>query len=97
MMKVFDYANTSIDYFFNLQYKKGIEKYGKPLTTFNGRDAYSDSMQELVDLAMYVNQLRIERNRMCEIIYNGLTPTKEERQYIEAHGSNGGYKEKCHQ
>jgi hypothetical protein len=90
MIKIYDYAKSVVDYYFQLQYKKGIEKYGKPLTTFNSRDAFSDAMQETVDLLMYLNQLRMERNRLCEIIYNNLTPNSIEISYIEKHGSNGG-------
>jgi hypothetical protein len=90
MIKIYDYAKSVVDYYFQLQYKKGIEKYGRPLTTFNSRDAFSDAMQETVDLLMYLNQLRMERNRLCEIIYNNLTPNSTEISYIEKYGSNGG-------
>lgn len=40
--------------------RRGIETYGRTLETFNGRDAGRDAWEELVDLAQYVMQLRLE-------------------------------------
>lgn len=85
-IKVFDSARAAFDEWFQKQYQKGLLKYGTVLTTFNGRDAFEDSMQEAVDLIMYVNQLRIERNRLCEVLFYGIEPTEEEKEYIERHG-----------
>lgn len=85
-IKVFDSARAAFDEWFQKQYQKGLLKYGTVLTTFNGRDAFEDSMQEAVDLIMYVNQLRIERNRLCEIMFYGIETTQEEKEYIERHG-----------
>ena len=45
---------------FKKQWLKGREKYGTNLTTFNGRDAGNDAMQELADAVAYVMQLRME-------------------------------------
>ena len=45
----------------NAQVKKGLETYGKPLHPFNGRSAYQDAMEEIVDIAAYVTQLEQER------------------------------------
>jgi hypothetical protein len=42
------------------QYYRGLNKYGTPLETFNGRDAYTDAMQEAVDLVAYLTQLNQE-------------------------------------
>lgn len=39
----------------------GIQRYGTPLQTFNGRDALIDLYQELLDAAMYTRQLIEER------------------------------------
>lgn len=39
----------------------GIERYGTPLQTFNGRDALIDLYQELLDAVMYTRQLIEER------------------------------------
>ena len=33
---------------------------GLSLTTFNGRDAEKDAIEELVDLSVYLTQLRME-------------------------------------
>jgi len=37
----------------------GLETYGKPLQTHNGRDALWDAYEEVLDLAQYLRQ-RIE-------------------------------------
>lgn len=70
--KVRDFAKVAFDYYFQKQYERGLKKYHVPLTTFNGRDAFDDAMQESVDLVMYLNQLRLERNALCGIIANGI-------------------------
>lgn len=87
--KVRDFARIAFDYFFEEQYRKGLEKYGNPLYTFNDRDSWGDAMQELVDLNMYLNQLRLERNDLCKIIKNGIALDElpdEVRKYIGVHG-----------
>ena len=38
----------------------GIERYGSPLMTHNGRDAIRDAREEAVDLAVYLMQVEIE-------------------------------------
>ena len=40
--------------------KLGEQKYGEPLTTFNGRDAYLDALQESLDLLQYQMQIILE-------------------------------------
>lgn len=40
----------------------GIQRYGSPLMTHNGRDALQDALEEAVDLAAYLMQLRMERD-----------------------------------
>lgn len=40
----------------------GKAKYGKPLQTFNGRDALTDAYQEALDMCMYLRQLIAERD-----------------------------------
>lgn len=39
----------------------GLNTYGKLLQTNNGRDALVDAYQEVLDLAMYLKQLIMER------------------------------------
>ena len=39
----------------------GLEKYGTPLQTGNGRDALWDAYQEAIDLVMYLRQAILER------------------------------------
>ena len=46
------------------QVKKGLETYGKLLHPFNGRSAYTDAMEEIVDIAAYVTQLEQERTTL---------------------------------
>ena len=41
---------------------KGVETYGRILQTHNGRDAGQDAWEELIDLAQYLTQLRLERD-----------------------------------
>jgi hypothetical protein len=87
--KVKDFAKVAFDYWFQEQYEKGIKVYNIPLTTFNGRDAFEDSMQEAVDLVMYVNQLRLERNDLCKIIKNAIALDELPRtvqEYVNKHG-----------
>jgi hypothetical protein len=38
----------------------GIERYGTPLMTWNGRDAATDAYEEAMDLAKYCTQLYME-------------------------------------
>lgn len=40
--------------------RRGIETYGRSLQSHNGRDAGQDAWEELIDLAQYLEQLRIE-------------------------------------
>ena len=40
--------------------QKGIETYGRPLETFNGRDAFLDMYEELLDAFQYAEQTVLE-------------------------------------
>ena len=40
----------------------GVQKYGTPLQTHNGRDALWDAYQEVLDLVMYLRQAILERD-----------------------------------
>ena len=42
--------------------KFGIDKYGEPLMSFNGRNALVDAYQEVLDLAVYLRQQIEEMN-----------------------------------
>ena len=59
-----DYENT-----FARQLEKGMSKYGVVLKTFNGRDAGKDAFEELVDLSVYLEQLRMEHVAFAEILW----------------------------
>ncbi|MGW9067852.1 hypothetical protein ACWGQT_00170 [Streptomyces yangpuensis] len=39
----------------------GIQRYGRPLETFNGRNAVQDALDEALDLATYLTQVRMEQ------------------------------------
>lgn len=46
----------------------GIQRYGSPLMTHNGRDAVRDALEEAVDLAVYLKQVELEtRDRIALI------------------------------
>lgn len=40
----------------------GIRKYGRPLETFNGRDALKDAWEESLDMTAYLTQALMERD-----------------------------------
>jgi len=87
--KVRDFAKVALDYYFQAQYEKGMQKYNTFLTTFNGRDAFEDAMQESVDLVMYINQLRLERNDLCKVIKNAIALDElpdSIKDYVQKHG-----------
>ena len=39
----------------------GLERYGRPLETFNGRDVHRDLLEELLDALQYAVQAQMER------------------------------------
>ena len=46
----------------------GVQRYGSPLMTHNGRDAVQDALEEAVDLAVYLKQVAMEtRDREQEL------------------------------
>lgn len=45
---------------FNSRNNFGIEKYGVPLSTFNGRNPIKDAFEESLDLLAYVTQSYLE-------------------------------------
>ncbi len=61
-------AKAAYDTVFDKQIKKGMDKYGVVLSTFNGRDAGQDAVEELVDLSVYLTQLRMEHQAYREIL-----------------------------
>lgn len=87
--KVHDFAKVAFDYWFQEQYEKGLKKYSTVLTTFNGRDAFEDAMQESVDLIMYVNQLQLERNDLCRVIKGAIALDElpdSVKEYVQKYG-----------
>jgi hypothetical protein len=65
---VAEQARPELEDAFQKQFDKGLVKYGVPLHTFNGRDAGVDALEELVDLAVYLKQLRMEHQMIAEIL-----------------------------
>ena len=56
-LNVIDYVMADI----SQRAAAGVQKYGMPLQTHNGRDALWDAYQEALDLAMYLRQAILER------------------------------------
>lgn len=46
------------------RYKIGMQRYGKALQPFNGRDALRDAYEEAIDLAFYLRQAIYERDKV---------------------------------
>jgi hypothetical protein len=68
-------ARPEFDKAFDEQASKGFDKYGTYLKTFNGRNAYHDFLQELVDCLMYATQLNMElqqAKRDIKYLYDGI-------------------------
>lgn len=58
--------------------KIGIETYGTLLKTHNGRSAYQDLREELLDAVMYASQLgfeRIEEGKNSEALFRSIIPS----------------------
>jgi hypothetical protein len=47
----------------------GISRYGTALQPWNGRDAHRDLYEELLDAAMYVKQVMVERRKLLEGVW----------------------------
>jgi hypothetical protein len=55
---------------FRARIQLGIERYGHPLQTHNGRDALRDTRDELLDAAHYLKQAHLEtRNPKIHLAY----------------------------
>jgi len=52
--------------------KLGIERYGRPLQTFNGRNAVLDLVEELLDGATYAMQVEMENKAVQARIHEAL-------------------------
>lgn len=46
----------------------GVKRYGQPLRAFNGRDAAQDAFEEVLDLSVYLAQMRIEMQELRETL-----------------------------
>ena len=66
------------------QYDAGLEEYGTPLMTFNGRDVYRDGLEELFDAAMYLTQAKLEREYIVSAMKQALVFLKLHL-YVNAH------------
>ena len=53
--------------------KIGIERYGRSLETYNGRDALTDLTEELIDGLQYATQVRLEtEDLVCSLCRAGV-------------------------
>jgi hypothetical protein len=46
----------------------GVQRYGSPLMTHNGRDALRDAWEEAIDLAAYLTQMVMERDDTTQTV-----------------------------
>ena len=46
--------------------QKGNQKYGRPLETFNGRNALQDAYEEAIDLVQYLKQRLLEEEELSK-------------------------------
>lgn len=46
----------------------GVQKYGRPLESHNGRDAMQDCWEELLDSSVYAVQMELEGIRVGDVI-----------------------------
>ena len=67
--KVWDLATQRFKDISAAQYKKGWEKYGKALVTFNGRDPFKDAREEIVDMHQYLTQAEEEFSLIARALY----------------------------
>ncbi|QDN94903.1 hypothetical protein FNV58_00820 (plasmid) [Streptomyces sp. RLB1-9] len=51
----------------------GIQRYGRPLQTFNGRNAVRDALEEALDLSTYLMQVEMEQKAVQARIRHALT------------------------
>lgn len=51
---------AGVEQLLRLRYLQGVVKYGTPLHTHNGRNAYADTFQELIDAVIYLSQAKQE-------------------------------------
>lgn len=47
------------------RYVRGLATYGRPLETFNGRDALRDAIEEAIDLGKYLTQAWLEQRALA--------------------------------
>lgn len=65
------------------QNKKGVEKYGMLLETFNGRDSIRDIWEEAGDFVNYLEALTQEYAYMREILYNLYDYFPDVKKYVD--------------
>ena len=52
-----------------LRKQSGIRTYGVALQPFNGRNSLQDSYEEALDMAIYLKQAIIEREKMMDLLH----------------------------
>lgn len=72
----------------------GIERYGRPLETHNGRNAVQDALEEAIDLAVYLKQVELEmRDLRAERDFWGQAATKNGELYSAAENQRDAARE----
>jgi len=74
----------------------GVQRYGTPLQPFNGRDPLKDALDEVLDLAHYLVQLRWERDHAPRAVADPDAsapdgPRRAPRMRLEARGGRGRF------
>lgn len=57
--------------------KVGLERYGTLLQPFNKRDFMQDAWEELMDLSVYLEGIRRERQAMIELLHDVVAADKK--------------------
>lgn len=67
MLNINNIVMDEVPRLIKLRQERGLRRYGRPLEAFNGRDAFQDLIEELIDAIQYAYQVKAEfefyRNR----------------------------------
>lgn len=63
---VFGLAEVMLPSLLKERRERGLRTYGRPLETWNGRDAVRDALEEILDAFLYVLQEALEREDLVE-------------------------------
>lgn len=64
----------------------GIQRYGSPLMTHNGRDSVRDATEEALDLTVYLMQVGMEMRDLRDTLERTRTLVEDMRTWCSPHG-----------